>query len=147
MDWWQSVPMTFNGANWTAVITDQSGTDVEFLVEAFDKAGNSNESTPQDFSVAGPPGFPLIWILVIIAIILAGSGGAAYYLSRKRKKSAGSSSVSTALSKPTPPPEPASMPVKKPLRRRSQREFQQLMDTLVSSKNAPKVDYSKYINA
>jgi hypothetical protein len=147
MDDYKPIPMELKDGNWTTTFKDQSDTKVRFFIEAFDKAGNSNESTPQDFTVAGPPGFPLIWILLIIAVILAASGAALYYIGRKRKKSTGSSPTSTALSKPTPAPKPANMPVKKTPRRKSPREFKQLMDTLLTTKNAPKVDYSKYINA
>lgn len=120
---YKSIPMEFKSGNWTATLKDQSDTKVRFFIQAIDKAGNSNASTSQDFSVAGPPGFPLIWILLIIAVILAASGAAIYYMGRKRKKSTGSSPTTTAMSKPTPPPRPASMPVKKTPRRKINASF------------------------
>jgi len=113
MDDYKPIPMELKSGNWTAILKDQSDTKVRFFIQAFDKAGNSNASISQDFSVAGPPGFPLIWILIIIAVILAASGAAIYYMGRKRKKSTGSSPTTTAMSKTTPPPKPASMPVKR----------------------------------
>ncbi len=139
-----------NNINWTITLKNQSDTKVKFFIAAFDKAENRAETEDRfEFAIAGPPGFPLIWILVAIAVIAAASGGAAYYLRQRRKKGATGSSVPVASSKPSspPPPEPASLPAKRPSRRRSPQEFTQLMDTLISAKNAPKVDCSKYINA
>jgi len=147
LDDWQFIPMGLENGNWTTTLSGQSDTDVRFFIEAFDRAGNSARSERQIFTVATPVGFPLVWILAAIAIILAGSGGVAYYLRRRRKKGASASSVPASSSKPASPPEPASLPVKKPPRRRSQREFQQLMETMLNDRNPPKVDYSKYINA
>jgi len=123
MDDYKSILMELKNGNWTTILKDQGDTKIRFFVQAFDKAGNSNASTSQDFSVAGPPGFPLIWILLIIAIILAASGAAIYYMGRKRKKSTGSSPTTTAMSKPTPPPKPTSMPVKKTPRRKVNASF------------------------
>jgi len=147
MDDWQFISMELKAPNWTVVLRGQSDTKVKFFIEAFDRAGNRAEKERFEFAVAGPAGFPLAWILVAIAIILAGSGGAAYYLRRRQKKGKSASSAPAISSTPAPPPEPSSLPARKPPRRRSQREFKQLMDTLLNDKNAPKVDYSKYINA
>ena len=147
LDVWEELPMTSTqDGNWTVVLAGQSDTAVNFMVEATDNAGNTAREEGE-FAVAAPAGFPLAWILAAIAIILAGSGGAAYYLRRRQKKGKSASSAPAISSTPSPPPEPTSLLVRKPPRRRSQREFQQLMDTLLSDKNAPKVDYSKYINA
>jgi len=92
MDDWQSIPMELKNGNWTATLSNQSDTEVRFFIEAFDKAGNSAKSEIHTFTVAGPAGFPLAWILAAVAIIGAGSGGTAYYLRRRRKKSTSSSS-------------------------------------------------------
>jgi len=95
MDLWQSTPMTFKDGNWTATITDQSGTDVTFFVEASDKAGNKAETEELELKVAGPAGVPLAWILLAIAVVAAGTGGGIYYWRRRRKKSGGKVASST----------------------------------------------------
>jgi len=93
MDDWKFIPMELKNGNWTTNLSNQSDTEVRFFIEAFDKAGNSAKSEIQKFTVTGPAGFPLAWILAAIAIIGAGSGGTVYYLRRRRKKGASSSSV------------------------------------------------------
>jgi hypothetical protein len=67
---------------------------VEFYVDASDKAGNSAESVTWKLTVASPPGFPLAWVLVAIAVIAASSGGVTYYVRWRRKKG---SSATTML--------------------------------------------------
>lgn len=117
---WQFISMELKDGNWTTILRDQSDTKVNFFITAFDRAGNMAETAEDEFTVAGPGGSPLVWILVAIAIILAGSGGATYYLTRRRKKGTGASSLPTALSKPVPstPRAPARASAKKPSRRR-----------------------------
>jgi len=95
MDEGIAVPMTFKNGNWTATITNQSGTDVTFLIEAFDNAGNRAETEELELTVAGPAGVPLAWILAAIAAIGAGTGGGIYYWRRRRKKSGGKLASST----------------------------------------------------
>ena len=98
-----SIPMTDNhDGNWTAVISDQTGPKVVFLVEALDRAGNTAESEILEFNVT-TPAFPLIWILAAIAILAAATGGGAYYVRRKRKKGTTATSVPSAAIKPVPP--------------------------------------------
>jgi hypothetical protein len=85
MDDWKFVSMHLVGGNWTAWLTGQSDTNVTFYVKAFDMVGNSDMTTVKTFTVAAPTGFPLAWILAVVAIIAAAVGGTAYYLRRKRK--------------------------------------------------------------
>jgi len=85
LDDWRFIPMQLVGDDWTIMLTNQSDTDVRFYIEAFDRAGNSNKTTVEEFTVAPPAGFPLAWILAAVAIIAAAVGGAAYYLRRKQK--------------------------------------------------------------
>jgi len=89
IDVWVSVPMTLKAGNWTATINHQSDTTVTFLIEASDNAENTATSEEYEFTVAAPPGVPLAWILLAIAIIGAGTGGGIYYWRRRRKKSSG----------------------------------------------------------
>ena len=85
--------------NWTAVISNQTGPKVAFIVEAVDKAGNEIESDIHEFNVA-TPAFPLVWILAAIAILAAATGGGAYYVRRKKKKSTAATPVPSAPTKP-----------------------------------------------
>jgi uncharacterized membrane protein len=87
MNSFRAVPMTFKDGNWTAVVSNQTGTTVKFYVGAIDKAGNSAESVTQEFKVAAPPSVPLAWILAAIIILAAAVGGSAYYIRRKQRKS------------------------------------------------------------
>jgi hypothetical protein len=96
LDDWLSIPMTFAGGNWTVTLANQSDTDVEFFIEAFDRAGNRAQSDELMFTVAAPAGIPLIWILLAIAVI-GGAGGGVYYWRRRRKKSSGASVSTPAL--------------------------------------------------
>lgn len=99
-----SIPMIDNhDGNWTAVISNQTGPKVVFLVEAIDHAGNAIESEDQEINVA-TPGSPLAWILAAIAILSAATGGGAYYVRRKRRKGATATSVPSAAVEPIPPP-------------------------------------------
>jgi len=80
------IPMTDNqDGNWTAVINNQTGPKVSFLVEAMDHAGNAVESQVQEINVIAQAS-PLVWILAAIVILAAATGGGAYYVSRKRKQ-------------------------------------------------------------
>ena len=98
-----SIPMTDNqDGNWTAVISNQTGPKVTFVVEAVDKAGNTIESDIQELDVT-TPAFPLVWILAAIAILAAATGGGAYYVRRRRKKSATATSVPSVAIKPIQP--------------------------------------------
>jgi hypothetical protein len=85
LDDWRFIPMQLVGEDWTVTLTNQSDTDVRFYIEALDRAGNSDKTTVEEFTVAPPAGFPLAWILAAVAIIAAAVGGAAYYLRRKQK--------------------------------------------------------------
>jgi hypothetical protein len=97
------IPMADNhDGNWTAVISNQTGPKVAFVVEAVDKAGNTVESDIQEFNVT-TPAFPLVWILAAIAILAAATGGGAYYVRRKRKKGPAVTSVPSAAIKPISP--------------------------------------------
>jgi len=99
-----SVPMIDNhDGNWTAVIGNQTGPKVAFLIKAIDHAGNIAESQIQEINVTSPA-FPLAWILAAIAILAAATGGGAYYVNRRRKKGTTSTSVPSAAVKPVPPP-------------------------------------------
>jgi len=104
MNAWKHVSMTpvINSANWTATISNQSETKVEFYVEAIDMVDNRAQSLTQEFSVAAPA-FPLAWILAAIAILASATGGGAYYIRRKRRKGATPTSVPSAAVKPIPP--------------------------------------------
>jgi hypothetical protein len=86
-DNWKSIPMTSTGANYTAVLTNQSDTFVRFYVSALDRAGNVAETPEQEFTIARPAEVPLAWILAIIVIIAAIIGGSAYYSHEAAKKS------------------------------------------------------------
>ncbi len=82
------IPMTDNDdGNWTAVIGNQTGPKVSFLVRAIDHAGNTVESQVQEINVIAPAS-PLVWILAAIVILAAATGGGAYYVNRKRRKEA-----------------------------------------------------------
>jgi hypothetical protein len=97
------ISMTDNhDGNWTAVISNQTGPQVAFVVEALDKAGNEVESDMQEVDVT-TPAFPLVWILAVIAILAAATGGGAYYVRRRRKKGATATSVPSAAIKPVSP--------------------------------------------
>ncbi|MGD8507208.1 MAG: Ig-like domain repeat protein, partial [Candidatus Bathyarchaeota archaeon] len=87
---WQSVTMSLSTArkNWTAAIPAQSmETEVEFWIEAFDKAGNK-ASTDETYKleVTGPVGLPLAWIIAIILLVLAATIAAIYLWRRRRRK-------------------------------------------------------------
>jgi hypothetical protein len=112
MDEWLSVPMTFDAGNWTATLSNQSDTLVEFFIVAFDRAGNRNQTDSFEFTVAAP-GFPLLWLLIIIIILLAILIGAAAYLyvRRRRKKREGEG----AAVPPTMPPSSPGVEVLKPV--------------------------------
>jgi hypothetical protein len=110
MEDWLPLAMEFSAGNWTATIRNQSDTVVEFYLEAFDKAGNRNQTDRFDFTVAGPVGFPLIWLLLIIIILLAILGGAALYLwARRRKKKREETGTGGAPSGSLPPEPPTAM--------------------------------------
>lgn len=95
-----SISMTDNhDGNWSAVISNQTGPKVTFVVEALDKAGNKIESDTLEIDVT-TPAFPLVWILAAIVILAAATGGGAYYVRRRRKKGATATSVPSAAVKP-----------------------------------------------
>ena len=103
-DDWNRVPMTqaLNTANWTAAISNQSDTKVEFYIEAIDKVDNRNQSTTETFDVL-TSAFPLALILAAIVILAGATGGGAYYARRRRKKPATGTSVPPAAVEPVPP--------------------------------------------
>lgn len=95
-----SIAMTDNhDGNWTAVIGNQTGAKVAFVVEAVDKAGNETESDTHEYNVT-TAAFPLVWILAAIATLSAATGGGAYYARRKKSKGT-ATSVPSAETKPT----------------------------------------------
>jgi hypothetical protein len=95
-----SILMTDNhDGTWTAVISNQTGAKVVFVVKAVDKAGNKIESDIHELNVT-TPAFPLVWILAAIAILAAATGGGAYYVRRKKKKGAAATPASSATIKP-----------------------------------------------
>jgi hypothetical protein len=105
---WQSITMELKDGNWTAILKNQSDTRVAFYIEAFDKAGNRAETTQQfEFAVAAPIGFPLMWILAVIAIILIALVAVIYLLDRRRRKETTTPSASapprTTLIPPSSP--------------------------------------------
>jgi len=108
---WQPIAMTQSLGNWTASITGQSDTTVEFKIEAYDMAGNKTQSDAQEFTVA-PPGFPLSLILAAIIAIGAIIGGSAYYVRRRQRRG--------TVSSPTHPP-PATTSLKRALKTHNDR--------------------------
>jgi hypothetical protein len=114
MEDWLPLTMEFAAGNWTETIRNQSDTVVEFYVEAFDNSGNHNQTDRFDFTVAGPVGFQLVWLLLIIIILLAILGGAALYLwARRRRKKREETGTGGAPSGPVPP-EPSTAMVEAP---------------------------------
>jgi hypothetical protein len=107
MEDWLPIAMEFSAGNWTAIIRNQSDTTVEFYVEAFDKAGNHDQTDYFNFTVAGPVGFPLIWLLLIIIILLAILGGAALYLWARRQKKKREETGTGGAPSGSVPPEPS----------------------------------------
>lgn len=101
---WKQVPMTqiLNTANWTAAISNQSNTKVEFYIEAIDKANNRSQSTTQELNIPATA-FPLAWILVAIIALSSATGVGAYYARRRRKKSLTGTPTPSATIKPIPP--------------------------------------------
>jgi hypothetical protein len=84
---WLSVTMELSAGNWIATIRNQSDITVEFYVEAFDNAGNRDQTDRFEFTVAGLFGSPLMWLLLIILVLLAILvGGAIYLWLRQRRK-------------------------------------------------------------
>jgi len=107
---WKAVPMAFAGGNWTAKLSNQSDTLIQFKITAFDWAGNSKETNIQQFQVSAPEGFPLALILLIILILAALTGSAGYLLWRRRQRRKGAEAV------PTPKPPSPAAPTGKPAR-------------------------------
>jgi hypothetical protein len=100
---WRAVPMTFANGTWTAKLSNQSDTLIDFKITAYDYAGNSAETKLYQFQVEAPTGLPLFLILLVIIILAALTGSAIYLLWRRRqkRKSAG------GAPKPTPPSPPS----------------------------------------
>ena len=96
---WRAVPMTFANGTWTAKLSNQSDTLIDFKITAYDYAGNSAETKLYQFQVKAPTGLPLSLILLVIIILAALTGSIIYLLWRRRqkRKSAG------GAPKPTPP--------------------------------------------
>ncbi len=101
---WKNTPMTpiAGSASWTATISNQSATTVEFYVEAIDQADNRIQSATQEFTPT-IPAFPLSWILAAVALLAAATGGGAYYVRRKRRRGVAETSVPSAAIQPVPP--------------------------------------------
>jgi hypothetical protein len=95
-----TIIMTDNhNGNWTAVIGNQTGAKVAFIIKAIDKAGNEIETGMHEFNLI-TPAFPLAWILAAIAILSAATGGGALYVRRKKRKSTTAASAPSAAIKP-----------------------------------------------
>jgi len=91
---WNGLNMTLESSgNWTVGIPGQEeNAIVTFYVECYDNVGN-HAATPQVVYTAkvkggegGFLGFPLSWLLLIIAVIGLVSGGAIYYYRLRKKK-------------------------------------------------------------
>jgi len=102
---WKAVPMLFSAGNWTATLSNQSDTLIDFKIEAFDQVGNSVETEIYEFQVKAPTGWPLALILLIILILAALVGSVVYLLWRRRRGRKGAGAVS-----PIGPPASPSVP-------------------------------------
>ncbi|MBX5328166.1 MAG: Ig-like domain repeat protein [Candidatus Bathyarchaeota archaeon] len=91
---WNSLAMSLQNGNWTGVIPGQEeNATVAFFVECYDNAGNSAVTQENAYTVkaegggAGAvSGFPLSWLLLIIAIIASVIGGTVYYYKYRKKR-------------------------------------------------------------
>lgn len=91
---WNSLAMTLQNGNWTGVILGQEeNVTVTFFVECYDNAGNSAVTQENAYTVkaegggAGAvSGFPLSWLLLIIAVIASVIGGTVYYYKYRKKR-------------------------------------------------------------
>jgi len=88
---YESLNMTLQGDRWTCTILGQNANvTVRFYVECYDNAGNRAATLERSYTVeAAAPGFPLYWLLAIIAFIVAALAISVYFL----RKRGGSSSV------------------------------------------------------
>jgi hypothetical protein len=95
-----TIVMTDNqNGNWTAVVGNQTGAKVAFIIKAIDKAGNEIETVMHEFSL-NTPAFPLAWILAAIALLSAATGGGTLYVRRKKRRSTTASSMPPTGVKP-----------------------------------------------
>jgi uncharacterized membrane protein len=102
---WTAVPMTFANGTWTAKLSNQSDTSIDFKITAYDYAGNSAETKLYQFQVKALTGLPLSLSLILLVIIILAilTGSAIYLLWRRRqlRKTAG------GAPKPAPPSPPS----------------------------------------
>ncbi|MEM2117922.1 MAG: Ig-like domain-containing protein [Candidatus Bathyarchaeia archaeon] len=86
--------MTLQNGNGTGVILGQEeNVTVTFFVECYDNAGNSAVTQEKAYTVKAEDGdagavsgFPLSWLLLIIAIIASVIGGTVYYYKYRKKR-------------------------------------------------------------
>ncbi|MCL6577906.1 MAG: Ig-like domain repeat protein [Candidatus Bathyarchaeota archaeon] len=91
---WNGLAMTLQSGNWTGAIPGQEeNVTVTFFVECYDNAGNFAATQENTYTVkvegggAGAiSGFPLNWLLLIIAIIALVIGGTVYYYKYRKKR-------------------------------------------------------------
>jgi hypothetical protein len=104
---WTAVPMTLANEAWTAKLSNQQDTLIDFKITAYDNAGNLAETKLYQFQVKALTGLPLsLSLILLVIIILAALIGSAIYLlwrRRQKRKSAGSAP------KPTPPSPPSAV--------------------------------------
>jgi len=80
--------MTVQNNNWTCVIPGQEeNATVRFYVECYDNVENFATTVEETYTVKATyaSGFPLHWLLLIIAVILAALGSAIYFFKFRKK--------------------------------------------------------------
>jgi len=86
---WENLTMTPEDSNWTCTIPGQAeNATVIFYVECYDNAGNFGVTSENSYTVGVTyvSGFPLHWLLAIIAIIVAIVSSTAYYYKYRKKR-------------------------------------------------------------
>jgi hypothetical protein len=92
---WESLDMTLQGGNWTCVIPGQAeNATVTFYVECYDNVENFAATLERAYTVKAAgnggggavSGFPLSWLLLIIALIGSGVGGTIYYYRYRKRR-------------------------------------------------------------
>jgi len=92
---WESLDMTLQDGNWACVIPGQAeNATVTFYIECYDDAGNFAATLERAYTVKAAgnggggavSGFPLGWLLLIIALIGSGIGGTIYYYRYRKRR-------------------------------------------------------------
>lgn len=86
---WECSSMTLQNGNWTCRIPGQAeNATVEFYAECYDNAGNFAATLEKSYTVKATyvSGFPLHWLLLIIACVGAALTSAAYFFKFRKKK-------------------------------------------------------------